>query len=110
MDLGRWDLVVRLGLVKVFFRAKMHPVATRVDIRFFRPMPPGTFFVLETIFGGVEDNRMTCLQNFFVGEKLVAEAKVWAAYVKAGHAAKIEEIDKLVPAEIRALVEKEQGK
>jgi acyl-CoA thioesterase FadM len=48
MDLGRWDLALRTGLVGLVVKGRWQPLAGGVHIRFRRPLPPFRSYELCT--------------------------------------------------------------
>lgn len=48
MDLGRWDLAIRTGLVGLAVKNKWQPLAGGVAIRFRRPLPPFRTYEMTT--------------------------------------------------------------
>jgi acyl-CoA thioesterase FadM len=48
MDLGRWDLSIRTGLVPLVLKNKWQPLAGGVAIRYRRPLPPFKAYDLTT--------------------------------------------------------------
>ena len=53
MDVGRWDLTVRSGLLVEAVRRRMQPVVVDLDIKFRRELRPGARFALVTRFDGL---------------------------------------------------------
>ncbi len=78
MDLGRLDLLSRLGLLRLAFRAHWLPVLGGVTIRFFRPLRPWQRYELITRVVGWDEKWFYLEQRFESGEKLVARAIVKA--------------------------------
>jgi len=63
MDLGRWDLALRTGMVRIAVKNRWQPLAGGVTIRFRRPLPPFKSYELTS--------RILCWdQKWFYAEHL----------------------------------------
>ncbi|KMY68779.1 hypothetical protein AAU61_04035 [Desulfocarbo indianensis] len=65
MDLGRWDLALRNGLMRLVFKNHWQPLAGGVAIRYRRPLPPFRPFELTTRLVGW-DHKWFYLEQCFV--------------------------------------------
>jgi acyl-CoA thioesterase FadM len=62
MDLGRWDLALRTGLVGLVLKNRWQPLAGGVAIRYRRPLPPFKSYEMTT--------RLLCWdQKWFYAEQ-----------------------------------------
>ena len=76
MDLGRVDLLNRMGLLRLAFRGRWLPVLGAVSIRFHRPLRPLARFELSTRILGWDDKWFYLEQRFERAGKPVATAHV----------------------------------
>jgi acyl-CoA thioesterase FadM len=89
MDLGRVDLLIRSGLMKLIRRAGYSPVIAAETIRVRRPLRLFQRFVIETRVIGWDDKAVLMQQRFLRSKKrtgamdVVAEAIVRARFVAA---------------------------
>jgi acyl-CoA thioesterase FadM len=97
MDLGRWDLVIRQGVVRGLFREGLKPAAVRIEIDFKRALPPGTFFTLDTGLDSFTEKSFKLRQTFKCGDEIVADALVTAVFIHKGRAAPVEKFLDLLP-------------
>jgi YbgC/YbaW family acyl-CoA thioester hydrolase len=97
MDLGRWDLILRLGIVGRMIKAKLSPAAVRIEIDYKKSLPPGTFMTLETHIESVGGKSFDIRQKFHVGDKVVADAKVTVVLIHNGRAVPAEQFMALLP-------------
>ncbi|HUR62369.1 MAG TPA: acyl-CoA thioesterase [Candidatus Thermoplasmatota archaeon] len=81
MDLGRYDLTRKVGLLQACRRNKWFPVVGKVDIRFRRSLGPFRSFTLHTRVLGWDEKRFWLEQRFLRGDAVVAEATVRAVFL-----------------------------
>lgn len=74
MDLGRLDLVLRIGLGRVCWQRGWRPVAGAVSIRFRRPLNPLAHFSLRTRILGWDEKWFYLEQVFMTGDIEAAQA------------------------------------
>ncbi len=86
MDVGRWDLTVRSGMLIEALRRRLQPVVVDLDIRFRRELRPGARFELVTRFDGIEGRKLWFQQTFCRGPAIHAEARVGALILHKGKA------------------------
>ena len=84
MDLGRIDLMVRSGSLKVFRRRRWMPVVAAQTITFRRSLKLFQRFDLHTRVVCWDDDFVYMEQTFTVGGRIAALALVRAALVEAG--------------------------
>lgn len=84
MDVGRWDLTVRSGLLVAALRRRMQPVIVDLDIRFRRELRPGARFTLVTRYDGIEGRKLWFSQVFRRGDAIHAEARVGSLILHKG--------------------------
>ncbi len=68
-DLGRLDLVFRMGLGRVAWRSKWAPIVSGGSIQFRRELKPLQRFVLETRLAGWVGTRIIMEQRVLVGDE-----------------------------------------
>lgn len=78
MDLGRVDLLNRLGLLRFAFRGRWLPVLGAVAIRFQRPLHLGEQVELVTRLAAWDEKWFYLEQRFERGDKVIASAWVKA--------------------------------
>jgi len=86
MDLGRWDLTLRTGLLLAGVRRRIVPVVVDLSVRYRKEIRPGTRVVLETRYAA-RDGRKLWFSQRFVGDGsdvLFAEAWVGALFLQRG--------------------------
>jgi len=76
MDLGRWDLAVRSGMLRVMLAQRWQPLVGGVLIRFRRPLPPLRAFHLCTRLLGWDHKWFFLEQRFEQDGHLKAQALV----------------------------------
>lgn len=84
MDLGRWDLFLRTGLIRALLRARLNAVVVDLKIRYRRELRYGTRFELRTRFKGIEQRKLWVRQEFWRGKNLCAEADVGILILRKG--------------------------
>lgn len=83
MDLGRMDLTIRSGLLKMIFSDKLMPVASSVNIVFFKSLSLFEKFTLETKLVAWDEEWFYLRQRFLNKKnRVVASAIVKAAFKK----------------------------
>lgn len=68
-DLGRLDLVFRMGLGRVAWRSKWAPIVSGGSIQFRRELKPFQRFVLETRLAGWVGTRIIMEQRVLIGDE-----------------------------------------
>jgi acyl-CoA thioesterase FadM len=81
MDLGRYDLTRRVGLLQACRRNKWFPVVGSVTIRFRRSLKPFQSCALRTRVVCWDEKRFFLEQTFLRGGDLVATAMVRAVFL-----------------------------
>lgn len=81
MDLGRYDLTRRIGLLQTARRNKWFPVVAAQTIRFRKSLAPFERFELHTRVAAWDAKSFYLEQTFTRGEELVAEAMVRARFL-----------------------------
>jgi acyl-CoA thioesterase FadM len=76
MDLGRVDLLNRLGLLRLAFRGRWFPVLGAVSVRFHRPLTLWDRFELSTRVTGWDEKWIYLEQRFEREGKPVATGQV----------------------------------
>jgi acyl-CoA thioesterase FadM len=70
MDLGRMDLIVRTGLLKLMRKQNWFPVVADMHLRFLRPLKIWQRFQLETQLLGWDERWFYFQQRFIREEKI----------------------------------------
>lgn len=93
MDLGRFDLMQRLGLVSKSIKERWMPVVADVKIRYREPLGPFQAFELHTRLVGW-DRKWFYLEQRFIRNKsrVMARALVRAAIVGKGRTLNCDEV------------------
>lgn len=86
MDLGRFDFLVRTGLVKYFVTEKWQAVLGGVHIRFRRGLRPFQKYTLTTRIVGIDEKWAYIEQRFDVKGEMVAHALARAVFTAKGKA------------------------
>jgi acyl-CoA thioesterase FadM len=81
MDLGRYDLTRKVGLLHAAKRNHWFPVVGSVTIRFRKSLAPWRSFTLHTRVVGWDEKRFFLEQRFTQGDALVALATVRAVFL-----------------------------
>ena len=81
MDLGRLDLLVRLGLVGELRRRRWNPVVASLAIRYRRSLAPWQGYELRTRMVGWDERWFFLEQRFTRGGETMAVAMVKALFV-----------------------------
>ena len=84
MDLGRLDLLLRLGVVREVRRRRWNPVVASLGIRYRRSLAPWQSYELRTRLVGWDDRWFFMEQSFTRGGELMAHAIVKALFVGPG--------------------------
>ncbi len=72
MDLGRFDLLIRTGLLRPMLRKHWQLIAGSANIRFFRPLNPWQRYQLHSQVRHVDDKWFYIEQHFLSAGKEVA--------------------------------------
>jgi len=91
MDLGRLDLVTRLGLMKVMLKRRWRPVLGAAQVRFLKPIAPGQLFRMESRVLGWEGKWFYIQQRFYLGEVLATDALTKALFLGPQGSVAVEE-------------------
>ena len=78
MDLGRYDLAFRMGLMQMARRKSWYFVVAGGSIRYRRRLPPFARFVLRTKLVGHDGRWFYFIQEFVHRERIAAQAVVRA--------------------------------
>lgn len=98
MDLGRWDLLTRMGLGRHVMRRRWAPVVAAATIRFRRSLDPFQRYDLRSRVVGWDERSFYLGQTFERGGTVHAHALVRAAILgPAGRVAPQEVVDMLRP-------------
>jgi acyl-CoA thioesterase FadM len=81
MDLGRLDLLLRLGVVREVRRRRWNPVVASLAIRYRRSLEPWQKYELRTRLVGWDERWFFMEQSFTRGGELMAHAIVKALFV-----------------------------
>ncbi len=82
MDLGRFDLILRNGLMKLMLKQKSVPILGSAKIRYRLPLMPFQQFDLETRVVGWDDKWIYMEQRFIIAHGPKAGAVAAIAVVK----------------------------
>ena len=92
MDLGRFDLMQRLGLVSKSLKERWMPVVADVKIRYRFPLKPFQSFELHTRLVGWDRKWFYLEQRFIHRGRVMARALVRAAIVGKGRTLNCDEV------------------
>jgi len=92
MDLGRFDLIVRTGMGRVFRRKGWRPLLGAAVVRYRRALGPFEGFTLHSRFVGWDERRSYMEHWINVGGTVACHAVMWAAFRSAG--------ERIPPAEV----------
>jgi len=81
MDLGRFDLVVRSGLMRHLLRERWYPVVAAATIRFRRPLDAFQTYALRTRLLGWDETGFFLEQRFERGETVCAVAVIKGVFL-----------------------------
>jgi acyl-CoA thioesterase FadM len=81
MDLGRLDLLLRLGIVRELRRRRWNPMVASLTIRYRRSLAPMRKYELRTRLLGWDERWLFLEQRFTRGGELMAVAVVKALFV-----------------------------
>jgi acyl-CoA thioesterase FadM len=79
MDLGRFDHVLRTGLMRLFISRRWQPLLGAVSVRFRRALGPFEAFTVHTRFVGWDERRAYYEQWIEAGGSVVCHAITWVA-------------------------------
>ena len=79
MDLGRFDHVLRTGLMRMFIRKRWQPLLGAVSVRFRRALKPFEAFTVHTRFVGWDDRRAYYEHWIETKDAVVCHAVMWVA-------------------------------
>lgn len=82
MDIGRWDLFLRLGMMQHAFAKGQKPVVVDIGIRFKKSLQPGQKFVLETELTHTHSKIFYMEQRFLVSGRGDSEVVYAQAQIK----------------------------
>ncbi len=94
MDLGRFDLFVRTGMLRTFFRHRIQPLMGAAVVRYRRALQPFESFTLHSRFVGWDDRRAYVEHWIEVDGVVSCHAMMWAAFRRGGK--------RITPAEMAA--------
>lgn len=94
MDLGRLDLLTRLGVWKPLFKNRWRVMMASVGVRFHRPLAPFERFRLESRLVGWDDKAFYGIQLFHVGDRVRASGYFRAVFTAEGKMIKTVEVKK----------------
>jgi acyl-CoA thioesterase FadM len=80
MDVGRWDLVVRTGLLGQLHRRRWYPVLASATVRFRRPLDPWQRYTLRTHLFAWNEKWTFLEQRFEIGGQAHAIGRVKALF------------------------------
>jgi acyl-CoA thioesterase FadM len=80
MDVGRWDLVLRSGMLGLLWRRRWWPVVGAASLRFRRSLDPFERYTLATRVVAWDQKWTVLEQRFLVGEKTHALGRVKALF------------------------------
>lgn len=105
MDMGRWDLILRSGVVKHLVRARIQPVVVNIEIDYRRSLNLGNYFVLKTEFDSHTEKVLKFRQKFYRGSELMAEATASVVFLKHGKVIPVSQVNEALPPElVRAIL------
>lgn len=81
MDLGRTDLLLRVGMARVAYRERWRPVVGNINIRFRRSLLPFRHFTLQTRLLGWDEKWIYLEQRFESARGVHAVAMVQGVFV-----------------------------
>lgn len=96
MDLGRINLMQRMGLFKHVIRNKWMPVISDLQIQFLRPLKPFQKYSLRTRLASWDDRWVYIEQVFHANEKDVAVGMVRAQIRRGRNAVPVAEMMQLI--------------
>ncbi|HET7275981.1 MAG TPA: thioesterase family protein [Longimicrobiaceae bacterium] len=82
MDLGRLDLMMRIGVMRQLFRCKWRPVIGSLSIRFRRSLSPFQRYEIHTRLLCWDDKWMYLEQRFMAGGEMAAIALVKGLFLQ----------------------------
>jgi acyl-CoA thioesterase FadM len=84
MDLGRFDLFVRSGMLRAFIRGRIQPLMGGVNVRYRRALRPFEAFRLHSRFVGWDERRAYVEHWMEAKGEIVCQAMMWAAFRRGG--------------------------
>ena len=84
MDLGRMDLIVRGGLMRLVLKHRWQPLVGAATIRFRRSLKPFQRYSLTTRVVGWDEKWFFLEQQFLQGDQLAAQAYVQVLFRSHG--------------------------
>lgn len=81
-DLGRFDLLMRNGVWRVFQQRGWYPVVVNETITFRRSLNPWVRFTLESRILGFDDKAVFVEQRFVVGGEIYAQLFIRGRFLK----------------------------
>jgi len=84
MDLGRFDLFVRTGMLGTFIRRRIQPLMGATIVRYRRALRPFEKFTQHSRFVGWDDRRAYVEHWIEVDGVVSCRAYMWAAFKRAG--------------------------
>ncbi|WP_067562050.1 acyl-CoA thioesterase [Halofilum ochraceum] len=76
MDLGRYALMARTGLLGVATRQRWMPLVRGLEIEYFKPLMPFQRFRLHTRLAGWDEKWLYLEQRFETDERVCASARI----------------------------------
>ena len=102
MDLGRWDLTGRTGLLREAVRRRWMPVVVAATMRFRRPLGFLQGFELRTRLLGWDETSFYIAQSFHSNGKVCAEGAVRAMMLDGRRKVPPQEVMELVQSDVRS--------
>jgi acyl-CoA thioesterase FadM len=84
MDVGRWDLTVRSGVLAQAVRRGLRPTVVEAHLAFRRELRPGTRYVLDTRVVERRGKAWVFEQLFVVGDRVHAKGEIVVLTVSRG--------------------------
>lgn len=101
MERGRWDWSARNRLLPAWLRHKIRPVVGSMEIHYRKELKPWARYVLQTSVTGFDRRAIVFEQVFLVGDRVHASGKVNALLVGPKGLLSPEEMNALLPVELR---------
>lgn len=95
MDLGRWDLFLRMGVIQRILRERIQAVVVDLKIRYRKELRYRAPYELRTALLGLAGRKLWVRQEFLTGGKLAGEAEVGILFLKDGKVLSREGISEL---------------
>ena len=84
MDLGRFDMFVRSGMLRAFIRKRIQPLMGATMVRYRRALRPFEAFTLHSRFVGWDERRAYVEHWIECDGEVACHAVMWAAFRRAG--------------------------